>query len=130
MLLHGHSYTANPIACAAALANLPLLDDECQRKRTAIENVHTERMRGISDRGAGCNTRVLGTVAAFDLNGDAGYLSEAARGVARRCLADGVLIRPLGNVVYLIPPYDIDPGDLHRAYDVIESAAFAERRGG
>ena len=124
-LYHGHSYTGNPIACAAAVASISLLNTECARKRAAIEGIHSARLAKLSAHASVCNTRVLGTLAAFDVTDhkqSTGYHSNAAADAARYCLENNVFIRPLGNVVYLLPPYDIEPADLERAYDVIEAA--------
>jgi adenosylmethionine-8-amino-7-oxononanoate aminotransferase len=119
---HGHSYTANPIACAAALTSISLLDDECERRRHRIEEIHRARITSLAVESAILHPRVLGTVAAFDIPGEVGYLGGAAAQLAQRCLEQDVLIRPLGNVVYLIPPYNMEEQDLHFAYDVITSS--------
>jgi adenosylmethionine-8-amino-7-oxononanoate aminotransferase len=116
---HGHSFTANPVACAAAAASIQLLDAECAARRACIESVHRECLETVAKLGAVTRARVLGTVAAFDLAGDAGYLSDAGVRLARFCLDRDLLIRPLGNVVYLMPPYCTDERELRRAYDVI-----------
>jgi adenosylmethionine-8-amino-7-oxononanoate aminotransferase len=118
-LFHGHSYTANPIACAAAIASLALLDEESAQCRASIERIHRERLPDLSRTTAVDNARMIGTVAAFDVRGEPGYLSAAAARLAHACLERGILIRPLGNVVYLLPPYCIAPRELNHAYDVI-----------
>ncbi len=125
-LFHGHSYTANPIACAAALASLALLDERSAERRRAIEASHREaaarfeRTRGIE------NVRVLGTILALDfVSDDRGYLSAVGPTVKRVALERGVLLRPLGDTVYVLPPYCSSSADLARAYDVI--AEVAER---
>jgi adenosylmethionine-8-amino-7-oxononanoate aminotransferase len=128
-LFHGHSFTANPVACAAAVASIALLDDDCARRRRAIEEVHRERVARLASEGGVMNARVLGTVAAFDLPGGGDYLSSGGAGVASYCLEHGVLVRPLGNVVYLIPPYCIEGADLHRAYDTLTEALKASSAG-
>jgi adenosylmethionine-8-amino-7-oxononanoate aminotransferase len=119
-LFHGHSYTANPIACAAARATLSLLDEDCAAKRADIENIHRSHMARLAAHPRVKSPRVLGTVAAFDLGGEAGYLAEAGPALHRFALAEGVLLRPLGNVVYLLPPYCVSADDLDHAYQVIE----------
>ncbi len=121
-LFHGHSYTANPIACAAAVASILLLDDACAARRKHIELIHRAELTKLAAQRGVVNTRVLGTVAAFDLVGDPGYLSNAATQVASECLENGVLLRPLGNVVYLIPPYCVEETELIGAYNVISNA--------
>ena len=118
-LYHGHSYTANPIACAAALASLELLDGECAARRESIGEAHRRGLARLSTHPRVRAPRTLGTVAAFDLAGNEGYLSEAAAGLPAFALERGLLVRPLGNVVYLLPPYCITERELDGAYDVL-----------
>ena len=124
-LFHGHSYTAHPIACAAARASLALLDDASSERRTAIERSHRAAAARFESTKGVTNVRVLGTIIALDLVvSDAGYLSTIGLELKRRALEQGVLLRPLGDTVYLLPPYCATDADLARAYDVI--AEFAE----
>lgn len=118
-LYHGHSYTANPIACAAALASLELLDADSAARREAIAGAHRAGLARVASHPRVTRPRSLGTVAAFDLEGDAGYLSDAATGLAPFAIARGVLVRPLGNVVYLLPPYCTTEQEIAHAFDVI-----------
>jgi adenosylmethionine-8-amino-7-oxononanoate aminotransferase len=118
---HGHSYTANPIACAAALASLSLLDDASARARAAIECAHQTGLARLAGHPRVSRCRGLGTVAAFDLDAEPGYLSAVGQELAAYALRAGVLLRPLGNVVYLLPPYCSTADDLEHAYDVIEN---------
>jgi adenosylmethionine-8-amino-7-oxononanoate aminotransferase len=118
-LYHGHSFTANPIACAAALASLDLLDEDCAVRRTAIGAAHRRGLARLASHPRVRAPRALGTVAAFDLHGDEGYLSLAASGLPSFALERGLLVRPLGNVVYLLPPYCITEQELDDAYDII-----------
>lgn len=130
-LFHGHSFTANPIACAAARASLALLDAGSAERRAAIEAAHRAGLARLASLPPVAAPRVLGTVAAFDLRGHdgvRGYLSGAGSALARYALARDVLLRPLGDVVYLIPPYCATPADIARVYDVI--AGFLEDGGG
>ena len=123
---HGHSYTANPIACAAALASLRLLDEASTRARHEIQCAHEQELAKLGSHRAVRNSRVLGTMAAFDIEGDgAGYLNPVGIELASFALERGVLLRPLGNVVYLLPPYCSTRDDLARAYDVVRQ--FLER---
>jgi adenosylmethionine-8-amino-7-oxononanoate aminotransferase len=121
-LFHGHSYTANPIACAAGRASLALLDDASAARRSAIEVQHRRHLAALP-----CvqNARVIGTIAAFDVpTTSRGYLSPVGPRLAAFALARGVLLRPLGNVVYVLPPYCISAEQLDTVYRVI--AAFLE----
>lgn len=116
---HGHSYTANPIACAAALASLALFDDESEDDRVRIEVAHArhlETFRGVSGVRA---VRQIGTIAAVELDAPAGYLSDIGRELAAYAIQQGVLIRPLGNVAYCLPPYCITDAELDLVYGVI-----------
>ena len=125
-LFHGHSYSANPIACAAALASLELFDDECEARRRGIERCHhraAERLAGV--RGVD-NVRVLGTVLALELVAPGGgYLSAVGPALHRAARERGVLLRPLGNTVYVLPPYCATGDDLQTAYDAITDFAEA-----
>jgi adenosylmethionine-8-amino-7-oxononanoate aminotransferase len=121
---HGHSYTGNALACAAANANLRIFDDEPVFDRVAtIARIHGERLaqlRGMHQVG---DTRQIGTVGAMELLADdSGYLSALRPKLYGFFLERGVLLRPLGNVVYVLPPYVIEPDELHRVYDVIVEA--------
>ncbi len=121
---HGHSYTGNALACAAANASLQIFDDEPVFDRIAtIARINAERLallRGLQQVG---ETRQIGTIGAIELRaGDAGYLSAMRPKLYQFFLEKGVLLRPLGNVVYVLPPYVISPEELHRVYNVIEEA--------
>lgn len=119
-LFHGHSYAGNPIACAAGVASLALLDDACAARRQAIERAHKAAAERLGALPGVENTRVLGTVLALELvSPDGGYLSEVGTRLRRFALDRGVLLRPLGNTVYLLPPYCVTERDLTLAYDVI-----------
>lgn len=118
--LHGHSYTANPLGCAAGLASLDLLEaPECQQRIAAIEAIHRQRLPELARRRGVAKTRVCGTIAAFDLDGQ-GYGGALSNRVKTEFLARGMLMRPMGDVLYLLPPYCITDAELHRAWDVID----------
>ncbi|HYA63426.1 MAG TPA: adenosylmethionine--8-amino-7-oxononanoate transaminase [Candidatus Sulfotelmatobacter sp.] len=121
---HGHSYTGNALACAAANASLQVFEDEPVFDRIAtIARINSERLaqlRGMHQVG---DARQLGTMGAIELVADdAGYLSALRPKLYGFFLEHGVLLRPLGNVVYVLPPYVIEPDELHRVYDVIVEA--------
>lgn len=121
---HGHSYTANPIACAAANASLRVFDSEPVFERiAAIERVHAARLPAFSAHPNVTDVRHIGTVAAIELDvPDAGYLSTLRPRLYQYFLSRGVLLRPLGNVIYILPPYVITPDQLNFVYDVIQDA--------
>lgn len=118
-LFHGHSFTANPIACAAARASLNLLDEACSARRNAIEQAHRAGTARLAELPMVRNPRVLGTVAAVEIKGPGTYLDPIGAELAAYALREGILLRPLGNVIYLLPPYCALPDELHRVYDVI-----------
>jgi adenosylmethionine-8-amino-7-oxononanoate aminotransferase len=121
---HGHSYTANPIACAAANASLRIFETEPVFERiAAIEQVHAARLPEFAAHPAVADVRHIGTVAAIELKvPDAGYLSSLRPRLYEFFLDRGVLLRPLGNVVYILPPYVITREQLGFVYDVIRDS--------
>jgi adenosylmethionine-8-amino-7-oxononanoate aminotransferase len=124
---HGHSYTANPIACAAALASLSLLDDASAGERRRIERAQQRGAAKLAAVRGAENVRVLGTILALELSaGPGGYLNAVGPALHRFALERGVLVRPLGNTIYLLPPYCSSDEALAEAHDVI--AEFAETR--
>jgi adenosylmethionine-8-amino-7-oxononanoate aminotransferase len=121
---HGHSYTGNPIACAAANANLEIFATEPVFERiAAIERVHVERLSRLRERPGVGDVRHIGSVGAIELDvADPGYLSELRPKLYEFYLRRGVLLRPLGNVVYVLPPYAISYAELNFVYDIIEES--------
>ncbi|GGC83266.1 adenosylmethionine--8-amino-7-oxononanoate transaminase [Chelatococcus reniformis] len=122
---HSSSYTANPIACAAALANLEVWRSEPVAARiAALEGMHRERLAPFRSDRRFANVRLTGTIAALDLDVSApGYLSDVGPRLRAFFRERDLLIRPLGNVIYLMPPYCVTAGDLDRAYAAIGEAA-------
>ena len=121
---HGHSYTGNALACASANASLQIFEDEPVFDRiSGIAKIHAERLQQLRKYAAVGDTRQIGTIGAIELQtDDAGYLSAMRPKLYRFFLERGVLLRPLGNVVYVLPPYVISPEELHRVWDVIVEA--------
>lgn len=121
---HGHSYTGNPIACAAANASLEIFRSEPVFDRVAaIENIHKERLSRLKEHPVSGDVRWIGSVGALELEvPDSGYLSSLRPVLYRFYLERGVLLRPLGNIVYVLPPYVIRAEELCRVYDVIEES--------
>ena len=116
---HGHSFTANPLGCAAALASLQLLEENASRF-TKFETRHTDHLKALAKLEAVKHIRCLGTMAAFELDsGGTTYLNPIGRQLQARCLEQGVYIRPLGNVVYLLPPLCISDQELQTCYQAI-----------
>ena len=105
--LHGHSFTGNPIGCAAALASLDLMEkEETWLKIKAIEQCYRDHIEELSSHPMIHNVRIRGTVLAFDIKeSNQGYIHPLRDRLYKAFLEKGVLLRPLGNVVYLLPPY-------------------------
>ena len=113
---HGHSYTANPIACQAAVTSLRLLNSpQCQNSITKINQVHQQGLSILSKHAKISKLRATGTIAAFTVDTNIEQLKQ-------RAMQHGLLIRPLGNTVYLLPPYCISEQELLSAYDKILAA--------
>jgi adenosylmethionine-8-amino-7-oxononanoate aminotransferase len=122
---HSSSYTANPIACAAALANLEIWAEEPVMARIArLSSVHSERLDRFRDDRRFTNVRQLGTIAALDLvANDAGYMATIGPALYQRFMARGLLVRPLGNTIYIMPPYCSTESELDLVYEAIEEIA-------
>ena len=101
-----------------------IFDDEPVFDRiNAIARIHGERLTQLRARHQVGDTRQIGTMGALELRvDDPGYLSSLRPKLYGFFLDRGVLLRPLGNVVYVLPPYVVEPQELHRVYDVIEEA--------
>jgi adenosylmethionine-8-amino-7-oxononanoate aminotransferase len=121
---HGHSYTGNALACAAANANLQVFADEPVFQRIAnIASINAGRLLQFRNMHQVGDTRQIGTIGAIELRAeDPGYLSAMRPKLYNFFLDRGVLLRPLGNVVYVLPPYIISPEELNNVYDVIQEA--------
>ena len=121
-LFHGHSFTANPLGCAAALASLDLLEAHPERHR-GMEARHRPHLEALAGHRHGVHPRLLGSIAAFDLAVEnPGYLNPVGRQLQKLAMEQGVFLRPLGNVVYLLPPLCIDDDQLAHCYAVITRA--------
>ena len=101
---HGHSYTANPLACAVGVASLQIFKEEPVLERIArLEQQLREGLKPLRELG---EVRVLGGIGVVELTGG-GYLDGVGPQLAGEFLKRGLLLRPLGNVVYFLPPYCI-----------------------
>lgn len=117
-LPHGHTFTANPLACAVSLRSLELFDEEGTLGKVAqIAERHTDALEHLMEHPRVTRPRRLGTLLAFDLlGGGEGYKSDESLVLRDWYLANGLNIRPLGPCVYLMPPYCITEDELDRAY--------------
>ena len=122
---HSSSYTANPIACAAALANIGTWRDEPVMERiAALSRMQEQRAARFRHDRRFDDVRVCGTIAAFDLRVEnSGYLAEIGPRLRAFFLSKDLLVRPLGSVIYLMPPYCVTADELDRLYDAIDAAA-------
>lgn len=122
---HSSSYTANPIACAAALANLEVWEREPVMERiTQVSVTHEKRLEAFRDNPRFANVRQIGTIAALDIvASDAGYMADIGPRLYRGFLDRGLLVRPLGNTIYIMPPYCSTDAELGQVYDAIGELA-------
>ncbi|MBD1195410.1 adenosylmethionine--8-amino-7-oxononanoate transaminase [Vulcanococcus sp. Clear-D1] len=119
---HGHSFTANPLGCAAALASLDLLQHNPERYQQ-FDARHIPLLEELAQHPLVKRIRCQGTVAAFELDaGSTSYINPIGKQLQRHCLDQGVYLRPLGNVVYLLPPLSISAAQLEHCYAAIRSA--------
>jgi adenosylmethionine-8-amino-7-oxononanoate aminotransferase len=120
---HGHSFTANPLACAASLASLDLLEKEsCLNNIERIGRQHRAFAASLANNfpASTKNIRTLGTLFAFELvQGKDEYLNNIGKEITKKALAKGVYLRPLGNTIYLMPPYCFTEEELNKVYGVI-----------
>ena len=119
---HGHSFTANPLACTAALASLDLLQKEtCLQKIEWITTENKKWIKKLEKSGRYIkNVRTLGTILAFEIvQGNDEYLNTISATVTRMSMEQGVYLRPLGNTVYIMPPYCISEEELGQTYAAI-----------
>jgi adenosylmethionine-8-amino-7-oxononanoate aminotransferase len=123
-LFHGHTFTANPTGCAAALASLDLLEQEgMQENIVRINNRHLAFKAKVEKHPKVKTARVLGVIFALEIERE----GESYYGSFRNRLYDffignGVIMRPVGNIVYILPPYIISDEYLEKIYEIIEEA--------
>jgi len=121
--LHGHSFTANPIACAASNASFNLLmQSECQSNIQRISDQHKSFVKKHSGKSIIRDIRSLGTIMAleFETDHDSSYFSEMRNKLYPFFIERNILLRPLGNLIYVIPPYIITNEELNKIYLAIE----------
>ena len=122
-LFHGHTFTANPTGCAAALASIQLLQSESMQHNIArVHQQHLAFESRIKLHPRVTTTRVLGVIFALEIATDR---QESYYGTLRNKLydffiANGIILRPVGNIVYILPPYIITDEQLHTIYTTIE----------
>ncbi|MCT8000919.1 adenosylmethionine--8-amino-7-oxononanoate transaminase [Sphingomonas sanguinis] len=120
---HSSSYTANPIACAAAAANLAIWRDEpVQDRIDALAAAQARHLATVGGEGAVRNPRALGTIAAFELGAGQDYFSDLGPRLLAHFRERNLLVRPLGNTIYVMPPYAITPEQLGKVWTGIHEA--------
>ncbi len=122
---HGHSFTGNPIACAAASASLSLvLDPGFKERLDNLTKKQTDFCRKILEKYPETKPRVLGTMFALDfvVKERQGYFSDIKETLVNFFLNNGVYLRPLGNVLYFLPPYCVSDHTLQKVYELIEES--------
>lgn len=134
---HGHSFTANPLACASANASLDLLlTKKCQQKIEWISGQHKTYKKQLQQLTNGKqkakpaikNLRCLGTIIAFEMvQGNDEYLNTISVSITQKAMKQGVYLRPLGNTVYLMPPYSITKKELKKIYAVLSDIVEASK---
>lgn len=119
-LAHGHTFTANPLGCAASLASLQILKKpETQKQIKAIEQAHVAGLAYLATEADIIRTRYCGTIAAFDLPSEEQYGSALSVQLRERFYRRGLLLRPLGNTIYLLPPYCVTAEELQQTYSIL-----------
>jgi adenosylmethionine-8-amino-7-oxononanoate aminotransferase len=118
---HSSSFTGNPMACAAALASLEIWSEEPVMARIdMIQQSHARASQWFSARPDVADCRVIGTIFAIDVKDvKGGYLSKLAPRIYDFMMQNGVLLRPIGNTVYILPPYCITEQELERIYETL-----------
>ena len=123
---HGHSYTGNPISCAAAIASFDLLQKKkVQEKIKNIEKKHFAFSQRIQTTLTNLGTcRIKGTILAIEINnrGKTSYFHSVRNQLYQFYIDHGILLRPLGNIIYVIPPYCISDKQLDQVYAVIQKS--------
>jgi len=121
---HGHSYTANPTSCSAALASLELFDIEKTFLNIArIEKQHAIFYEKIKNHPQLLDIRKLGTIIAFEIKTreHTHYLNSLSEKISTFFISKKIILRPLGNVIYILPPYCITDNQLQEVYEAIET---------
>lgn len=115
---HGHSYTANPLGCAAGNASLKLLMDAKSPVFSKIENWHQLFSKDLKTNPRVKKFRLCGTIAAFNIETQmhTGYLNRIGATIKSEAMKYGIFLRPLGDTIYLMPPYCITEDELKYVY--------------
>lgn len=124
-LFHGHTFTANPTGCAASLAAIELLETaEMQDNIQQVHHSHLAFSERIKNHPKVASTRVLGVIFALQIKqeGQHDYYGELRNKLYQFFIEKGVIMRPVGNIIYILPPYIISDVQLEKVYTTIEEA--------
>ncbi|WP_298140907.1 adenosylmethionine--8-amino-7-oxononanoate transaminase [Flavobacterium sp.] len=124
-LFHGHTFTANPTGCAAALASISLLQtDEIQHNIQSVHQSHLAFQSKIKNHPKVKTTRVLGVIFALEIKTETqeSYYGTMRNKLYNFFIENGIILRPVGNIVYILPPYIITQNQLQKVYQTIENA--------
>ncbi len=123
-LFHGHTFTANPTGCAAALASIEMLrTDAIQQGIKRINQKHLEFEQAIKQHPKVASTRVLGVIFALDTaTGQQEYYGDLRNKLYNFFIDNGVILRPVGGTIYILPPYIITNEQLDKVYSVVTRA--------
>ena len=124
-LFHGHTFTANPTGCAAALASLELLQtNTMQENLIRVNNRHLIFKKRIVQHPKVKATRVLGVIFALEIKTETqeSYYGTMRNKLYNFFIENGVILRPVGNIIYILPPYIISQNQLEKVYATIEKA--------
>jgi len=122
-LFHGHTYSANPLACTAALASVELLQHETiQNNIMQISKLHQDFNEYIKTHPKVKSTRQSGVIFALDMNMEMERYGNLRDRLFKFFMANGVFLRPLGNTIYIQPPYVITQKQLEKIYKTIEES--------
>ena len=122
-LFHGHTYTANPLACSAALAALELLiSEEMQENIQRISRANSKFAKKLAAHPKVKNVRWKGVIFAFEIDIETDRYGNLRNELFSFFMERGVFLRPLGNTIYIVPPYTISESELEKVYSVIEDS--------
>ncbi len=128
MFFHGHSYTGNPTACSAALASLDLFGLENTLEK--VKWIHTQHFNFLERVGAMdsiASAGIIGSILAITLKSEerTGYINSMSEQISAYFLERKIILRPLGNVLYLLPPYCISESELATVYEAMENFSIS-----
>ena len=122
---HGHSFTAHPLACAVAAANWGLLRSRVNCAAERLETFLNKALAYLREHPHVADVRIRGAIAAIELRTPGGYLAPVGRRMRRACVERGVLLRPLGSVLYAMPPFCASETSLAQIADAMIAAVSA-----